>query len=1039
MNAMRKFCIVTGLALAAPALMNCQRDLIEEMAPVSEPNFELFAQPVSDQAASTKTVNEGLATKWAEGDAINVFHAAAGSKAYVSDDRFDIKDAEAGSFSGTVASLGNGSHDWYAFYPHTPGMGAPDGSADGWALVGGRSQTQTGNGSRAHLSGAACPLYGVVRNVDSDEKPSLVMNHLTSVIKVRVKNSCGAAQTVKSVSFTGTEDIAGWYKVNFASSPVGYEAGNNVSSTASLSVNGGAAIADGAEADFYIAVKPFKASKGSVLKIAVNGYEKPITLDRDVTFTAGRIKQLNFSLDKKPEYPEQLIARYYKKDTYEPGDKATVLNAVADNAGHYQGFLYTDPNYAEWQNNFLFHSSEDENSTIYRGDGEQYKLTSASGYYYLWSGHPGLNYVAVDLTSLAWTETKVERISVTGDFNNWNLTENVMTYNSGTRKWEAVCKIGSAGQVKFAFGDGENGWKWEYGDSDQDGVMKQGNGEYGIWIGPSGTYKFELDLSSFDAPTYTVTDISRLYAYYYTKEGTEKLARATALNLVEGETRRYEGFLYTDPNWGDTQSNFRFLSSESGDATVYCTKSSSQYSLTTEDGGWNLWSGHPGLNYVTVDLDKMTWEETEMDGIAVAGDFNNWSTTANAMTYDPTTRKWEAVCEVSAAGKVQFVPGGNWERKYGDSDGDRFLTRGQEGFGLDAGKYRIELDLNDFEAPRYAVNVVANASQADERGKFASGGDISWMLEKYEYWGRKFYNREGKATECTALMKEEGMNAIRLRVWVENPTENPYGWNTLPDVLEKAKRVRDLGMRLMIDFHYSDNWADPGQQRVPAAWASIEDWGKRREAIYNHTYNVLSELKRNNIDVEWVQIGNETTNGMLYDWGSYSNSSSMQTYAWFSNAGYEAAKSVYPDVKAIVHLDNGWNLWAFQRFFRDFRKNGGKMDMIGMSYYPYWYNNQKDNANWPEANKAVEYNIRELSKEFGVDCMIVEIGYPRDQPAESRKFLEDMFRRALKWTDGHCAGIFWWEPEAFDYANGAMTDDARPSEALIPFGEYKSY
>ncbi len=437
-----------------------------------------------------------------------------------------------------------------------------------------------------------------------------------------------------------------------------------------------------------------------------------------------------------------------------------------------------------------------------------------------------------------------------------------------------------------------------------------------------------------------------------------------------------------------------------------------------------------GCYLATVDLEKRIWSASLVEGISFEYDGKTVE-----MDYSPTQNAWLTSIELKNPSAVEIEA----EMKLKTYDADH------SGLSPLEEKRTLSFSVSAAEAGQKLLTLAmggirpeaALTDNTSEKGTFASGGDISWMLEKYEKWGRKFYNGKGEETECTALMKELGMNAIRLRVWVENPTENPYGWNTLPDVLEKAKRVRDLGMRLMIDFHYSDNWADPGQQRVPSAWASLTEWNQRVEAVRNHTVKVLSELKRNNIDVEWVQIGNETKNGMLWNWGA--GSGSMGTYVGFSNAGYEAAKSVYPDVKAIVHLENGWDLGSFQWFFREFRKNGGKVDMIGMSYYPYWYNNLKDNANWPKANEAVEYNIKELSKEFGVDCMIVEIGYERSQPAESRKFLTDMFKRALKNTDGHCAGIFYWEPEAFDYVNGAMTDDARPSEALVPFGEYKTY
>lgn len=299
---MRKsFVYAAGLMCLALSITDCQKELVDQTTPASEPNFELFAQPVT-----TKTANNGLDTKWVAKDAINVFHAEAGSTAYVIDGRFTVKDIETGRFDGTVSKSlsADKSYDWYAFYPYSSYNKTPAGiSKDtfGYTTIGGTSQTQTGNGSRVHLAGESCPLYGIASNVASDKVPSISMNHLTSVIKVSVTNNSGEDLTVSSVSFTGTEDIVGTYFINFAASPVAYKSSGNayVSSTASLTVSNGEALANGSSADFYIALKPFTAKTGSTLKLAVNGYEKTLTLKNDITFTAGHIKPLNFNYDTK--------------------------------------------------------------------------------------------------------------------------------------------------------------------------------------------------------------------------------------------------------------------------------------------------------------------------------------------------------------------------------------------------------------------------------------------------------------------------------------------------------------------------------------------------------------------------------------------------------------------------------------------------------------------------------------------------------------------------------------------------------------------
>lgn len=294
-----------GLMCLALTLTNCQKAQIEEVNPSPEANFELFASPaVATDAAITRTTNDGLATKWATGDQINIFHAPAGSTTYTNDKAFTLKDAATGSFGGTVGALDGGSYDWYAFYPYTSQITTPANTSAGWVVVGGKTpqtQIQNGNNSRTHLSRGACPLFGIAKAVESSAVPSIEMNHLTSIIKVQVTNNSSEDLKVENVSFTGTEDIVGTYYINFAASPVGYKPSGNqyVSNTASLEVKNGEVISSGASADFYIAVKPFTAKTGTTLKLAVNGYEKTLTLKNDITFTAGHIKPLNFNYDTK--------------------------------------------------------------------------------------------------------------------------------------------------------------------------------------------------------------------------------------------------------------------------------------------------------------------------------------------------------------------------------------------------------------------------------------------------------------------------------------------------------------------------------------------------------------------------------------------------------------------------------------------------------------------------------------------------------------------------------------------------------------------
>jgi arabinogalactan endo-1,4-beta-galactosidase len=124
--------------------------------------------------------------------------------------------------------------------------------------------------------------------------------------------------------------------------------------------------------------------------------------------------------------------------------------------------------------------------------------------------------------------------------------------------------------------------------------------------------------------------------------------------------------------------------------------------------------------------------------------------------------------------------------------------------------------------------------------------------------------------ECMALLKSLGMDAIRLRVWVDPPgSDDEYchgSWNNTADMLVKARRAKALDMRLMIDFHYSDCWADPAKQFKPAAWKELDMEGLK-SAVATHTTEVLTALKNEGITPEWVQVGNETPDGMLWETG----------------------------------------------------------------------------------------------------------------------------------------------------------------------------
>ncbi|MCC8143789.1 MAG: arabinogalactan endo-1,4-beta-galactosidase [Tannerellaceae bacterium] len=305
---------------------------------------------------------------------------------------------------------------------------------------------------------------------------------------------------------------------------------------------------------------------------------------------------------------------------------------------------------------------------------------------------------------------------------------------------------------------------------------------------------------------------------------------------------------------------------------------------------------------------------------------------------------------------------------------------------------------------------------------FAKGADVSWVTEM-EKAGYKFYNRSGDEKECIALMRELGMNAIRLRVWV-NPAS---GWCNSGDLLIKAWRAKNLGMRIMVDFHYSDTWADPSSQTKPAAWANLP-FNELKEAVATHTSEVLTRLKENDIDVEWIQIGNETRNGMLWDDGMASEN--MRNYAELNNAGYDVAKSIYPGAGIIVHIDSGDNNDLFRWIFDGLQSEGGKWDIIGMSLYP-------TADTWQQMNQACLANMEDMVARYNCPVILCEVGMPWDEAEICKAFLNDLIAKSQNIPQDNCLGIFYWEPQAYNnwnnYSLGAFDNSGMPTIALDAF------
>ena len=313
---------------------------------------------------------------------------------------------------------------------------------------------------------------------------------------------------------------------------------------------------------------------------------------------------------------------------------------------------------------------------------------------------------------------------------------------------------------------------------------------------------------------------------------------------------------------------------------------------------------------------------------------------------------------------------------------------------------------------------------------FAKGADVGW-LQQMEATGYVFRNEQGQVDDCFAILKDQGINSIRLRVFV-NPSDDKTNGHCSPaEVVTMAKRATSLGFRVMIDFHYSDTWADPGKQAKPAAWAS-HPFAQLLTDVYEHTLTTMTALKAAGVTPEWVQVGNEIPGGLLWPEGSTKNPAQL---AQLITKGYEAVKAVSPVSKVVVHLDRGNDNALYREFFDKLTSNGGKFDVIGMSYYPYWL---KQDYTASIAN--LRTNLLDMVSRYpGKEVVVAEVGndYTAVQNTYDWLVATQQAVRAVPQNKG--LGVFYWEPEGAKswsgYQLSAWGDDGQPSPALRAFRE----
>jgi arabinogalactan endo-1,4-beta-galactosidase len=299
------------------------------------------------------------------------------------------------------------------------------------------------------------------------------------------------------------------------------------------------------------------------------------------------------------------------------------------------------------------------------------------------------------------------------------------------------------------------------------------------------------------------------------------------------------------------------------------------------------------------------------------------------------------------------------------------------------------------------------------------GADLSYVNEMEDHGG--IYRSKGEQADPFELFAQKGANIVRVRLW-----HSPLEWTSYSnylDVKKTIKRSKENGMAILLDFHYSDKWADPQKQIIPKAWEKIEDLEVLGDSVYNYTYNILMNLAKENLVPEMVQVGNETNIEILQQ----KDSMIVDTISWernifLLNKGIDAVNRVSQkldvEIQTMIHIAQPENsFWWFKEAF----KNGiHEFDWIGLSYYPKW-------SEYPLNDIPIA--IDSLKKLYDIPIIIVETAYPHTlenvdsagnilgkdalimgYPAThkgQKEFMVELTKLALK---GGADGVIYWEP-----------------------------
>lgn len=314
--------------------------------------------------------------------------------------------------------------------------------------------------------------------------------------------------------------------------------------------------------------------------------------------------------------------------------------------------------------------------------------------------------------------------------------------------------------------------------------------------------------------------------------------------------------------------------------------------------------------------------------------------------------------------------------------------------------------------------------------QFIKGMDLSTLIE-LEQCGAKYYDN-GKEEDLLSIFKKYDVDTIRIRLWNDpySPEGEPYGagTNDLATSIEIGKRVTKAGFGVLLNFHYSDFWADPGKQIKPKAWADYNVEQLER-AVYDFTLESLRAFQEAGVNITMIQVGNELSNGLLWPEGKVPN---YDNIARFVSAGIRAVRALDEEVPIMLHLDNGGNNALYREWFDNYVQRGEDFQIIGLSYYPFWHGSLQaleDNMN----DIAVRYHkdlvVAEVSMGYTMEDyrsyekltadegkgyatkpeLVEKIEYPMTKQGQC-DFMKDFLNRVSRVAENRGCGFFWWEP-----------------------------